>query len=173
MKEDKDIQRQLTRLERVLDIFGTDQKRWPEHERGALEMLIETNADARRLIGEARALARAMDAAPAPKASASLKSRIAAAILEDTGRSAHTVPFQRAQTRSMHSLPTRRGVRVMWPAAALAASFALGLYLGVAGIGGTAVDGAFQVINSGISGGDAGSISWLDDDARIDEEGLL
>ncbi|MFQ5625388.1 MAG: hypothetical protein ACE5FM_01895 [Methyloligellaceae bacterium] len=170
MTQDQNAQLNLAWLETVLDTFGSDPNRWPAHERGALEALIETNADARRLLGEALALARVMEAAPASKASASLKSRITTAINEDTGRGARIVPLQAALTRSMNSLYARSRGRAMWSAAALAASFAFGLYLGVAGIGGTAVDGAFRIAVDGTSGSNAGSISWLEDDAGADEE---
>jgi len=173
MTQAKNIEKELARLETVLDIFGSDPNRWPARERVALEALIETNADARRLLGEALALARVMDTAPASKASASLKSRITTAVIEDTGRDARIIPIQAARTRSMQPLSVRRGGRAMWSAAALAASFAFGLYMGVAGIGGTAVDGAFQIAPNGTSGGDADSISWLEDGAGADEEGPL
>ncbi len=168
MNEGKNTQQQLARLERVLDIFGADADRWPAHERGALRAFIETNPDARQLLGEARALARVLDAAPASKASAPLKARIVAAAIEDTGRGARVIPIHTARSRSVQAMPARR-VRAMWPAAALAASFAFGLYLGVAGIGATVVDGAFQVASN--SGED--TIFWLEDGAGVGEEGPL
>ena len=173
MTQDQNAQLKRARLETVLDTFGSDPNRWPAHERGALEAFIETDADARRLLGEALALTRVMQAAPASKASAGLKSRIAAAINEDTGRGARIVPIQAARTRSAQPLSMRRRHRAVWSAAALAASFAFGLYMGVAGIGATTLDSAFQIAPNGTSGGDAGSISWLEDGAGADEEGSL
>jgi len=169
MNEDKRIQQQLARLEKMLDIFGADAKRWPAHERGALQAFIEANPDARQLLGEARALARVLDAAPASRAGAALKARIVAAAIADAGRDARIVPIQAARFRSM---PVRR-VRAMWPAAALAASFAFGLYLGVAGIGATVVDGAFQEAMAGTYQTGEDTISWLEDSAGVSEEGPL
>ncbi len=172
MTKGNNVQRKLTRLEGVLDTFGADSRRWPGAERRTLEALIEKNADARRLLGEASAMARLMDAAPAPEASAALKSRIVAAAIRGAGRDARVVPIKAARSRTAQSASARR-MGAIWPAAALAASFAFGLYLGAADIGGAAVDGAFEIAMSGVSNTDADSISWLDDGGAVNEEGPL
>lgn len=172
MTQSNNVQQELIRLESVLDTFGADPKRWPVSERRILEALIEINADARLLLGEARAVARVMDAAPVSQASATLKSRIVNAAIADAGRDARIVPIETARPGGGQSMSARRSGSI-WPAAALAASFAFGLYLGVAGIGGTAVDGAFEIAMSGASGGDGDAISWLEDGAVANEEGPL
>lgn len=172
MKQDGNTKKNLTRLVEVLDTFGADPSRWPAAERAVLEALVRTDKSAAQLFVEAKALARVMDAAPALRASAALSARIVAAALEDPARTATVVPFEltRGQTRQTFSI---RRAASMWPAAALAASFALGLYMGVAGIGGTAVESVFQVAMTKSSGTDADSISWLEDSGGADEEGLL
>ena len=172
MTKGKKSRSEFVRLESVLDTFGADPGRWPAGDRRALEALVEKDADARRLFGEARAVARVMDAAPVPEASDALKSRIVAAAIKDAGGDARVVPIENARIRKPHSLSVRRGVAI-WPAAALAASFAFGLYLGVAGIGGTTLDGAFEIAMTGASGNDTDSISWLDDGGAVSEEGPL
>ena len=53
-------QKDMKRLEQVLEIFGADSDRWPVSERAELEALIEHDDQARRLIGEAHALSSLM-----------------------------------------------------------------------------------------------------------------
>lgn len=172
MTQDKDTKKYLARLEEVLDTFGADPARWPVSERAALEALAETQDQARRLIGEAQALERVMDSAPALKASDALKARIVAAAANDPVREARVVPITTSPGRSGHSLRVRRAA-LMWPAAALAASFAFGLYLGVSGVGGQAFESAFQVAAINGAAGDAEAFSWLEDDSGPDAEDLL
>ena len=169
MKQDGNIKNKLDRLEHVLDSFGADSTRWPAADRAALESFTETNKSAARLMNEAKALARVMDAAPAFHASAALREQIVAAALEDPGREASVVPLRSARGKVFFS----RRAASMWPAAALAASFAFGLYMGVAGFGGAAVESVFQVAMTETSQNDASSISWLVESASGDEEGLL
>ncbi len=170
--QDKDTKKGLARLEEVLDTFGADPARWPVSERAALEALAGTQDQARRLIDEAQALERVMDTAPVLKASHALKARIVAAATNDPVREASVVPITASPGRSGHSLRARR-IALIWPAAALAASFAFGLYLGVSDLGGQAFEGAIRVAGINVSGGDADTISWLDDRAGPDEEDLL
>lgn len=172
MTKGNNIQRELLRLGSVLDTCGTDPKRWPVSERHKLEVLVGKNSDAGQLLKEARALARVMDAAPVSKASAALKSRIVAAAIKEGGRDVRIVPIEVERTGRVRPIYARRA-RALWPAAALAASFAFGLYLGVAGIGGNAVDGAFDIAMSGVSGSDADNISWLEGGAAVNEDGPL
>lgn len=168
----KDIRLELARLEQVLDTFGAEPLRWPEPERHSLEQLLKTQPAARQLHAEASALERVMDAVPAFAASDALKARIVAAAVSDPVRDARVVPI----TASPAPLPRHgkgSGVSAIWPAAALAASFAFGLYLGVAGVGGQAFQGAFQV--SGLVGNpaDAEGITWLDDGAGPEAGDML
>jgi hypothetical protein len=172
MKQDGNTKKTLERLEDVLDTFGADSNRWPEAERTMLETLIRTNKPAARLVDEAKALARMMDAAPSLRANTELSARIVTAAIDDAVREAKIVPL--ALKRGRASLPfSTRNTASVWPAAALAASFAFGLYMGIAGYGGTALEGVFQIALIESSADDANSISWLEDSTGGEEEGLL
>jgi hypothetical protein len=168
----KDIRFELARLEQVLDTFGAEPSRWPEPERCSLEHILKTQPAARQLHAEASALARVMDAVPAISASDALKARIVAAAVTDPVRDARVVPIT-ASPASLARHGKSSGVSTIWPAAALAASFAFGLYLGVAGIGGQAFQGAFQVSGLGGNPSDAEGITWLDDGAEPDAGDVL
>ena len=172
MTQGRDPKKQIARLVEVLDTFGANPARWPVSERTALETIVNTQHQARKLLGEAQALEHVMDAAPVVKASAALKARIVAAATIDPVREASVVPITASPGRSGHSLRARR-IALIWPAAALAASFAFGLYLGVSDLGGQAFEGAIRVAGINVSGGDADTISWLYDRAGPDEEDLL
>jgi len=71
-------QKDMKRLEGVLENFGADSDRWPGSERADLEAMIEHNDQARRLAGEARALSSLMAHAPAGADTAPLTARILA-----------------------------------------------------------------------------------------------
>lgn len=172
MTQDNDTKKQLARLEYVLDTFGASPARWPAPERAALEQLVETQNQARKLLSEAQALERVMDAAPVIKASDALKARIVTTAVNDPVHEASVVPIMASPGRSGHSIHAPR-ITLMWPAAALAASFAFGLYLGVSGVGGQAFEGTFQIAAINSAGGDAEAISWLDDSTEPDLEDLL
>lgn len=172
MTQDKDTKTQITKLAEVLDIYGANPSRWPAQERAGLEVLVKTQSQAQALLGEAQALEQVMASAPALRASDALKARILTAAASDSEREARVVPITAAPVRSGPSPRVQRAT-LIWPAAALAASFAFGLYLGVAGFGGQTFDGAFQIATINGSGGDADSISWLDDGTSSDAEDLL
>ncbi len=168
-------QQKLKRLGGVLDAYGADARRWPEAERDSLQSLIDTDDRARSLYREAQALARVMDAAPSMNASESLKAGILAAAANDHTRNATVVPIAAAVRRGetdMESPPVSR----LWPAAALAASFALGVYLGISGVGGTAVDSALRLASLGNGNGAVEGVysdAWLDGNGGGDAEDLL
>lgn len=158
----KNTKEKLARLAEVLDAFGPDAARWPGEERDELQALVNLQPDARQLHREARALAQVMDAAPSMTASADLKADILAAVARDQSRAARVVPIAAGRGRgAVTGRPERSSP--MWPAAALAASFALGVFLGVSGVGGGTLDGAFQ-LTSVSSGAEetAYTDSWLD-----------
>lgn len=166
----KNSEQKLARLELVLDVYGPDNTRWPADERPQLMSLCETDPQARRLLAEANALSQVMNAAPKVSASDDLKARIVAAATSDPSHQAKVVPISTARSRSDGPNVSRRFAPV-WPAAALAASFAFGLYLGVAGVGSPAVEGAMRV--SGLAGtvNDTDGITWLEEGA--DSEDVL
>lgn len=56
---------EIERLETVIDVYGGDRDRWPAAERLALARLLTSDPEARKILAEARALDRVLDAAPA------------------------------------------------------------------------------------------------------------
>lgn len=172
MKQDGNTRKNLARLRQALDTFGADPNRWPVAERAGLEALVKADKPAARLLLEAQALARVMNAAPGGRASAALSARIVAAAIDDPVRKAVVVPLSPAHGADRQTFSIKRAA-LMWPAAALAASFAFGLYMGIAGIGAAAVESVFYVAMTDSSGTDEDGISWLEDSAGVDEEGLL
>ena len=131
------------RLDTVLSVFGPDPAGWPAGERAALKELVSADPDAARLLGEAAALDNVMARAPAGAADEALKHRIVAAAVADRSKESRIVPISAVPARAGRTFATDR--RTMWPAAALAASFAFGLYLGVSELGTHAVDQALQL----------------------------
>ncbi len=103
----------LERFQALLDAYGGDPKRWPEGERQAAQLFAESTAEARRLLGEARALDRFLDGAETAPATRALEDRILAGFPARGG-----------------SAPSSSGRWI--PAAAVAASLALGLITGAA-----------------------------------------
>ena len=161
MTKHKDIKQKLLHLEHALDVFGPEMKRWRKRERAALEGFVQSHPKARQLLQEAKALAEVMDAAPDHAASDALKARIVAAAVNDSRREARVVPIAASVHRTGHG---RRAwpIAAMWPAGALAASFAFGLYLGVSGIGGQAFDNSLQIVALNGDAVDSDDTSWFD-----------
>lgn len=148
-------------LEEVLDAYGSDRSRWPGSKRHQLEKFIEKDDAAQRLVREAEALERVMSASPPAVATDDLKARIMASVTNDPERAATVIPIT-ATASGRSSTGGAMNVRTYWPAAALAASFAIGLYLGIAGLGSQAFDGAIQVSGLTAGEGNSESIYWLD-----------
>lgn len=162
----------LKRLENILDTYGAMRSRWPESERESLEGLIERDVAAQRMLDEAAALDRVIDMAPGMTASQDLKDRIMAAAMNDSEKEARVVPIG---SRKRGTSDAGAGhVGTYWPAAALAASFAFGLYLGVAGLGDRAYDGAVEVSGLSSEVSEWGGVSyWLDYGSVTGTEGIL
>lgn len=171
----KNRKQELARLGEVLDVYGADVSRWPDADRKALRAFVESDTRARQLHREAQALAQVMEAAPSMRASADLKAGIVASVAADQHREAKVVPIDAARS-SGKPRATRDRSTQLWPAAALAASFALGVYLGVSGIGGIELDNALRLaeLNNGNAAEEAGYAEpWLDGNSGGDAEGLL
>lgn len=158
----KDTKHMLARLERVLDTYGPESARWPASEREPLMALSRTEPEGRRLLAEAQALARVMDALPPVSANDALKARIVTAAISDPEHDARVVPIS-AGMKSFPRTDAPEPFRKVWPAAALAASFAIGLYLGVAGIGGQTFETAVRISGLSSAGGESDNIHWLED----------
>jgi hypothetical protein len=129
----------LARLEAVLDAHGARSERWPEALRAEFLALARHDAGAARLLAEAEALERLLDASPPPM-SQGLDARImtAAAALPQVEGSGRSLPPRRTTVHGGRALvagPAAREVmRLFWPEAALlAASLFLGLAIGLSG----------------------------------------
>lgn len=163
----------LARLEEVLDIYGSDDARWPARERQALKRFTETDSRAARLFTEAQALDHVLAVAPTGKASPGLASQIVAAAVADGTRGARVVPITAARARQ-HVSPGRASLRPFWigPAAALlAACFSFGIYLGTM-IEGTSVGATFETAAFGSTADEADELFGLDENGS-DQGGLL
>jgi hypothetical protein len=133
----------IERFKILVEAYGADPSRWPEGERDAAVAFAETSPEARRLLAEAAALDRLLDAAETTPAARALEERILATFSERP----------RSFARWYDVLTARP---LPWlPGAAIAASLALGLMVGaalpgVAGIGdGAAVDPALIALGGG------------------------
>lgn len=160
-------ERDLTRLDEVLSIHGADAARWPAGERDALAALVRDDTAAARLAREAAALDKVLALAPAGKASDALKNRIVAAAIADGAREAKVVPMSAARSSSRSAFGSGR--ETIWSATAMAACFALGLYLGIAGAGSEAIG----MVSADISAEEAEAIDFFGDSGYSDPEGLI
>ncbi len=103
----------LERFKALIEAYGADAKRWPEAEREAAQAFAESSAEAHRLLAGARAIDRFLDGADTAAATRALEDRIMAGFPARGG--------------------SARGSSGRWiPAAAIAASLALGLVTGAA-----------------------------------------
>lgn len=142
--------KKLKRLDAVLSVYGSNPADWPVGERAALKRVIASVPAAARLLDEAAALGRVMGYASAGLASEDIKQRIVSAAVEDGSTEPRVIPIAVSRSRRSVSFSAERGA--MWPAAALAASFAFGLYLGVSGLGTNTVDQALELASlNGVS----------------------
>jgi hypothetical protein len=74
---DRDPDKDLSRLQQLLDLHGADLARFPEHERIAATALLAADPRAQRMVAEAVALANALAAIEAPQPSAALRRAVA------------------------------------------------------------------------------------------------
>ena len=162
---------QLKHFDEVLAIYGADPARWPEGEREALRALISSDRSAARAYEEAVALAKVMIHAPAGSPGPALKQRILEAAIADKTRDARVVPFPPAQRKPDTAIDSGEGA--LWPAAAMAASFAIGLYLGVAGMGTTTVNQAIDMASFSAPIEETDNDAFMLDTNGSDQEGLL
>lgn len=143
----------LQRLASVLEAYGADPARWPPGERTRLVALTAADAQAAKLVAEARALDRLLATPPARDRAAE------ANLLEAIVARAEATPQPKAETvhgaevidlddarDARRQTPARqarmRPAAGTWRAAGLlAASLLVGLYLGVSGIAAPAIVG--------------------------------
>jgi len=134
-------------FERLLDVYGSDRSRWPVEARACAGQLVARDKTARRLLAEAEALDKTLERAPLPSlaAEAALADRIIAA----ARRSPRMVPASTAIAaggghRTAGNVVRLPGTaaRPLWlrptglasAAGMLAASLALGVFLGVSSL---------------------------------------
>ena len=132
----------MKRLEAVLDAFGPDAARWPQAERRELFELIDRDAEAGRLFAEAEALARVMAAAPSMTASQALKARILQGTRADGSTAVRARPISGVLQGIWASW--RPLVPAIPTAGLMAASLAVGLYLGAIGLAQPVFEGALD-----------------------------
>lgn len=171
MNKSRNMSNELSRLDEVLSIYGANAARWPEGDRDALSALVKGDAEASRLFGEAAALDKVMAYAPTGKASEALRNRIVAAAVADGARDALVVPISAARGGSARGFGGAR--ETIWSATAMAACFALGIYLGIVGTGGQAIGSALDLASLEISAEEADSIDFFSDSNYSDPEGLI
>jgi hypothetical protein len=112
-----------TRLAEVLDAYGADPARWPAAERDRLKAHVENTPDLQALLIEAREIDRILASAKPPSVPAGAAARLLAQVGQQKP-AATVIPFGRARARPRPSIWS-------WgAAAALAASFCLGIFLG-------------------------------------------
>lgn len=163
--------KKLERLETVLAIYGSDPAGWPKSERAVLERLVGAQPSAARLLDEAVALDKVMERAPAGHVDDALKQRIVAAAVADGSSADRVIPFSVERARRRGNFPAGRST--MWPAAALAASFALGLYLGISELGTNAVDQALEFASLDGLAAEVDEVELLPTGNGSDQDSLL
>ena len=138
----------IAELERLLDVYGGDRTRWPVEARASAGQLVGRDRAARRLLAEAEALDRALEQAPLPTlaqeaamaerivAAARRTPRIVAVAKAGLGRTAAPagdnvvqLPILRGHRQWLGAKSALGGV-----AGALAASLALGVFLGLSSL---------------------------------------
>jgi len=134
-------------FERLLDVYGSDRTRWPVEARASAGQLVARDKSARRLLAEAEALDRALERAPLP--SLAEEAAVADRILAAARRSPRMVPVGKVDAArpirpaidNVVRLPGSR-TRRRWltssalggAAGVLAASLALGVFLGLSNL---------------------------------------
>lgn len=136
----------IAEFERLLDVYGSDRARWPVEERACAGHLVARDRTARRLLAEAEALDRTLERAPLP--SLAKEAALADRILVAARRSPRMVAAGKTDAAgAVHragnvvSLAALRG-RTSWrsrtafgsAAGMLAASLALGVFLGLSSL---------------------------------------
>jgi hypothetical protein len=165
----------LDELQGLLETFGADRERWPLAARARTEMVIGADRQAARMLAEAKALDAVLAHAPlpAPDRRAALADRILAGARasapEKAGRpaerlpSAVVIPWPGQARRGKPGQAAATGSASWRAAALLAASLALGVFVGALDLVPDAVDPLMDVVVYN---------SDLDQTAAILNEGL-
>jgi hypothetical protein len=168
----------IAEFERLLDVYGSDRTRWPVEERSCAGQLVARDRTARRLLAEAEALDRTLERAPLP--SLAKEAALADRILVAARRSPRMVAAGKADAGgaghpagNVISLPALRG-RAPWrsrtafgsAAGMLAASLALGVFLGLSSLSQGVLPALEEVtgITLGTGGRVVAQVDLLDED---------
>jgi hypothetical protein len=137
----------------LLDVYGSDRTRWPVEARACAGQLVARDKAARRLLAEAEALDKTLERAPLPSLAA--EAALADRIIATARRSPRMVPASNTASNTasnvtaagtprvagnvvrLPSLPARPRwlpTRLASAAGMLAASLALGVFLGVSNL---------------------------------------
>jgi hypothetical protein len=167
-------------LERLLDVYGADRTRWPVEARANAGHLVARDGAARRLLAEAEALDRVLERAPLPSlvSEAALAERIVAA-------ARRTPRMVRILERPASPTASSRGSNIIrWPlakpgwrplagsafggaASLLAASLALGVFIGLTSLPQRVVP-ALQDMTSSVLGNSGGGYTLAQADLEED-----
>lgn len=167
----------LTALERVLEVYGGDDGRWPAAERARLNAVIQSDRKATAMLAQARALDRVLAHAPRPSAAVeqALADRIVQAAVTDAARrvapaGSNVIAWPE---RGRATAPVRSPARSTWQAAALlAASLVVGVFVGFSGEVTPAVRAAAGVVGLE-AGDDAVNLAFIDDAGVYSDEDML
>jgi len=171
---------------RLLDVYGSDRTRWPVEARAGAGQLVGRDKAARRLLAEAEALDKTLERAPLPSLAA--EAALADRIVATARRSPRMVPASNMTASNM----TVAGMRASGPRAAgnvvrlpslparprwlptglasaagmLAASLALGVFLGVSNLSQGVVPALEDMtgINLGVQPRAVAQVDLLDED---------
>jgi hypothetical protein len=142
----------LDELQGLLETYGADTRRWPQAARARAEVVLGADRQAARMLAEAKALDAVLARAPlpAPERHAALADRIVAEARsrapEITGAGAGrssgiVIPWPRAARRAAREPVAAIAHRAQWRAAGLlAASLALGVFIGALDLAPASVD---------------------------------
>jgi hypothetical protein len=170
-------------LERLLEVYGAERTRWPARERLRFAGFIAEDEAAKRLVSEASALDALLDLAPRASEAheRALQERIVAAALRSSetkfavvgGGGAAPQFSLRSRLSSLTSGFGKAPAGREWPAAALlAASLALGVFLGSAGTFDSTVQRVADV--AGLSAStDTSQLARGEDIVAVADEDLL
>jgi len=176
---------------RLLDVYGSDRTRWPVEARAGAGQLVGRDKAARRLLAEAEALDKTLERAPLPSLAA--EAALADRIVATARRSPRMVPASNMTASNMPaSNMTVAGMRASGPRAAgnvvrlpslparprwlptglasaagmLAASLALGVFLGVSNLSQGVVPALEDMtgINLGVQPRAVAQVDLLDED---------
>ena len=163
---------------RLLDVYGSDRTRWPVEARAGAGQLVGRDKAARRLLAESEALDKALERAPLPSLAA--EAALADRIVATARRSPRMVPASNMTVTAggpraagnvvrLPSLPARPRwlpTGLAGAAGMLAASLALGVFLGVSNLSQGVVPALEDMtgINLGVQPRAVAQVDLLDED---------